>query len=366
MWALALGMVLWGTWLTRRHLKPGGSSVKPEPVTILKPIKGVDFQLEENLESFFRLEYPKFELLFSVAQETDPACEIIKRVATKYPRVRARIFIGDVRVGQNPKVNNIVKGYQAARHDWILVSDSNVRVPRDYLQVVTQDFDRETGVVTAVVGGEYLGRGFGAPLEATYLNTFYARWMMIAVQFGAPVVIGKSMLFRKSEAERFGGVEVLAKYLAEDYMTGHAMKLLGRRVRVMHEPIKQIIGDYTFKDFWARHVRWGRIRRSQSPLVFPLEPLLSFWVSGALGAFALHHFCDVAVFDTLVFHACVWALCDISLMKRMNEEIKPRNIIAWLVRETLHVPLWVHVAMGQTVMWRGNKLHLREGGLLET
>jgi ceramide glucosyltransferase len=245
------------------------------------------------------------------------------------------------------------------------VSDSNIRVPRDYLKVVTQDFNERTGVVTAVVSGEYRGRGFGAPLEATYLNTFYARWMMIAAKFGAPVVIGKSMLFRKSEADRFGGVELLAKYLAEDYMTGHAMKLLGLDVKVMREPVVQMIGDYSFKEFWSRHVRWGRIRRSQAPLLFPLEPLLSFWISGALGAFALSHFASFAWIETLLAHACIWALCDIALMKRMKEEIKPKNMLAWIVRESLHVPLWIHVAMGNTVNWRGNKLRLNVGGLLE-
>lgn len=365
-WGLALGLVMWGTWLTRRHLRPRTPTFRPEPVSILKPLKGLDFQLEENLESFFRLEYPKFELLFSVASEDDPACAVVKRVASKFPRVRSRIFIGDVRVGGNPKVNNLVKSYQAAVHDWILVSDSNIRVPREYLKVVTQDFDERTGVVTAVVAGAAFGRGFGAPLEATYLNTFYARWTMIAVKLGAPVVIGKSMLFRKSEANRFGGVDVLARYLAEDYMTGVAVKRLGHRVKVMHEPVVQMIGDYTFKEFWSRHVRWGRIRRSQSPLVFPLEPLLSFWISAALGAFALSHFGVLRPWETLAVHACVWMSSDLLLMKRMNEEIKPKMLLAWIVRETLHVPLWIHVAMGNTVNWRGNRLRLNEGGLLET
>jgi ceramide glucosyltransferase len=359
-------MIIWGTWLTRRHLRRTTPTFRPEPVSILKPLKGLDFQLEENLESFFRLDYPKFEILFSVASADDAAYEVIHRVASKFPRVRARIFIGEVKVGGNPKVNNLVKSYQAAAHDWILVSDSNVRVPRDYLKSVTQDFDEQTGVVTAVVAGEYLGRGFGAPLEATYLNTFYARWMMIAIKLGAPVVIGKSMLIRKSEANRFGGVELLAQYLAEDYMTGHAMKLLGHKVKVMREPIVQMIGNYSLKEFWSRHVRWGRIRRSQSPLVFPLEPLLSFWVSGSLGGFALSHFGIFQFTEALIMHACVWAMCDIILMKRMNEAIKPKNMLAWIVRESLHVPLWIHVAMGNTVNWRGNQLRLHEGGLLET
>jgi ceramide glucosyltransferase len=359
-------MVIWGTWLTLKQLRKRPAQVKPQAISILKPLKGLDFQLEENLESFFRLEYPKFELLFSVASNEDPACEIIRRVSSKFPRVRARIFIGEVKIGGNPKVNNLIKSYQAASHDWILISDSNVRVPRDYLHAVSQEFDDETGVVTAVVSGQYLGRGFGAPLEATYLNTFYARWMLIAIAFGNPVVIGKSMLFRKSEANRFGGVELLSRYLAEDYMAGQAMKHLGKSVKVMHEPIVQMIGNYTFEEFWSRHVRWGRIRRSQSPLTFPLEPLLTFWVSGVLGSFGLSHFHLLPFANAFAVHALIWFLCDITLMLRMKQTLRPQNLLAWIVRETLHLPLWAHVAMGNTVNWRGNKLKLNQGGLLET
>jgi ceramide glucosyltransferase len=359
-------MVIWGTWLTLRHLRPRSATVKPQAVSILKPLKGIDFQLEENLESFFRLDYAKYELLFSVASEDDPACDIIRRVASKFPRVRSRIFYGETKVGGNPKVNNLSKSYQAASHDWILVSDSNVRVPRDYLQIVTQDFDEQTGIVTSVVSGQYLGRGFGAPLEATYLNTFYARWMTIAVWFGAPVVIGKSMLFRRSEANRFGGFDVLSRYLAEDYMAGHAMKLLGKKVKVMREPVVQMIGNYSFNEFWSRHVRWGRIRKSQSPLTFPIEPILSFWISGSLGAAGLSHFTNLGFATGLAVHALIWSLCDVALMLRMKQTMRLQNLAAWIVRETLHLPLWAHAAVGNTVNWRGHKLTLNQGGLLET
>ena len=95
-WCLALGMVVWGTWLTLNHLRPPNTSVEKKPISILKPLKGLDFELEENLESFFRLEYPKFELLFSVAHESDEACMIVRRLIAKYPRVRARISIACV------------------------------------------------------------------------------------------------------------------------------------------------------------------------------------------------------------------------------------------------------------------------------
>ncbi len=365
-WCLALGMVVWGTWLTLNHLRPPKTSVEKKPISILKPLKGLDFELEENLESFFRLEYPKFELLFSVAHESDEACMIVRRLIAKYPRVRARISIGETLIGKNPKVNNLVKIYQNASHDWILISDSNVRVSRDYLQAVTARFDESTGVVTAIVSGQYRGKGFGSPLEATYLNTFYARWTLIAQRLGAPVVIGKSMLFRKSEATRFGGIELLSRYLAEDYMTGLAMKALGKKVKIMNEPVVQMIGAYSLKEFWSRHVRWGRIRKAQSPLSFPLEPLLSIWISGSLGAHALSHFHVLTFSQALGLHVGIWFMSDLLLMWKFKERPRFKNLLAWFVRETIQVPLWVHVAMGNSVLWRGHRLKLQRGGLLES
>ncbi len=359
-------MVLWGTWLTLSHLRRRPAERKLEPISILKPLKGLDFQLEENLESFFRLEYPSFELLLSVASESDPAYAVVKHVMTKFPRVRASVYVGDVGIGLNPKVNNLIKSYQSARNDWILISDSNIRVSPKYLDAMVEPFDERTGVVTAVVTGQYLGKGFGAPLEATYLNTFYARWMLIAWMFGTPVVIGKSMLFRKSQANRFGGVELLGRYLAEDFMAGQAMKMLGLSIKIMREPTVQIIGSYPLKEFWQRHVRWGRIRKSQSPLTFPIEPLLSFWISGALGAYALSYFSLISFWPALVLHAAIWFLSDLAQMWCFNEKPTPKNIIAWLVRETIFVPLWVHIACGRSVSWRGAKFKLQRGGLLES
>lgn len=337
-----------------------------EPVSILKPLKGLDYGLETNLESFFRLQYPKFELLFSVATEDDPAIALVQKLMTKHPRVQARLLVGEVLIGGNPKVNNLVRSYQSAKHDWILISDSNIRVARDYLQAVVAEFTPDTGVITALVSGETLGTGVGAALETTYLNTFYARWTLIASTFGAPVVIGKSMLLRKSEASRFGGIELLARYLAEDYMAGHAMKLLGKKVKIMSEPVVQMIGNYSLKEFWMRHVRWGRIRKSQAPLTFPLEPLLSLWISGFFMAHSLTVIAGFAFAKVLCSYVAFWFACDVVLMLKFRQKPNFRNAAAWLARETLQLPLWIHVAQANTVNWRGHKLRLKRGGLLET
>jgi ceramide glucosyltransferase len=333
-------------------------------VSILKPVKGAEEHLEENLDSFFALEYPCFELLFTVADENDPAIPVIEKLIGRHPKVSSRLFVGEVVVGSNPKVNNLVKSYRQARYDAILISDSNVRVGHEYLRAVVASFGENVGIVTAVVCGDHVA-SLGAALEASFLNTFYARFMVIADRVGTPVVIGKSMLFRKSEAERFGGIRALARYLAEDYMAGQAMRLLGRKIELMDQPVVQPLGRYDFWSFWSRHIRWGRLRKSQAPLAFVFEPLMSFWISGLIGAWAMSAVLGVGFWMVFAIHTLFWCSLDLAMMKIVSGRIRWWAPFSWIVRESLHFPLWLNIASGRTVIWRGRKLTLTHGGLLE-
>src|SRR3989344_3043795 len=154
---LALGLTICGTLLTLRRFRTPPPHLRRDfaryPVTILKPLKGVDPALEANLESFFLLDYPEYEIFFSVADPNDPALKVVRRVLRRHPDVKARVLVGAVELGLNPKVNNMVLSYDRASHDLILISDSNVRVKPDYLTRVVAHMDRDVGIVTAVVAG---------------------------------------------------------------------------------------------------------------------------------------------------------------------------------------------------------------------
>jgi len=319
--------------------------------------------MEENIESFFRLEYPRFELLFSVAESGDPAREIVERMMKKYPRVAAQLFIGDIDIGPNPKVNNMIRGYEKARFDWILISDSNTRVDPIYLRRLTPHLNARVGVLSAVVAGRNPD-GVGGLLEAAYLNTFFARWTHLAAVLGRPFVIGKSMCFRKSTAERFGGIRNLAHYIAEDHMLGQAVLRLGLKVVIMTDPVKQHIGDYKISSFWKRHVRWGRIRKSQAPLVFLFEPFVGALMSGLMGAIAFKNWLGVPPELFFLAHVGLWSLCDGLMIYRLESKLKMKAIFAWVLRELLALPLWIHMACGSTILWRGNRLKIMPGGLV--
>lgn len=330
------------------------------PVTILKPLKGVDPGLRENLEGFFRLDYPGFELIFSVADARDPALALVQSLKAGFPGIPCRIVIGEQGRGGNPKVNNLVRAYDLASHDWILISDSNVRVKPDYLKRFVAHLDNDVGLVTAVVRGSG-AEGFGARLETAYLNTFYSRGMVIANKAGHPCAVGKAMLFNRSTAKRFGGIATLDRYLAEDYMAGEAMRALGLKVIIATDPVTQHLGHSSFKDYWLRHVRWGRIRKAQEPLAFLLEPLGSHLLPAMIGALALK---TLGVPWLLPFagHLLIGLASDSLLASRIGGSF---HWHAWAARELLALPLWLYTACGKTVQWRGRKMTIRMGGLLE-
>ena len=362
----ATSSLLAGTWLAFRHARRQPPYLDAPfglfPVSILKPLKGHDPSLRENLESFFLLDYPEYELLFSVASPSDPAKPIVAELMDRYPRIRARLVVGEVKVGVNPKVNNLVTAYEHARHDWLLISDSNVRVERDYLKRLVGHLDNGVGMVTQVVAGQQAG-GVGGLLEQAYLNTFYVRGMLLAAALGRPCVVGKAMLFRRSDADRFGGLKVLGRFLAEDFMAGEAMRRLGLRVVIASDPVTQVIGYHSVRQFWNRHLRWGRIRKKQALPAFVLEGLLSAMVAVPAGALALAELLSLPTWALALGLGGIWYTCDAAV-----SAVVARRWLApwaWLGREMLSIPLWIGTLLGNRVEWRGRKLTLGPSGLLE-
>lgn len=367
LWFIITALTIWGNFLAQKKLASSPPHLDAPfnlyPVTILKPLKGADAALEKNIESFFELDYPNYEILISVPSFNDPAYSIAARTIARNPRIKARLFAGEAKIGPNPKINNILKAYESALNDWILISDSNVRVERNYLKRLVAHLEPGVGLVTAIVAGRE-AHGLGGRLESTYLNTFYARGMSLIERLGHPCVVGKSMLFQRSTATRFGGIQNLARYLAEDYMAGEAMLRLGLRVVVATDPVPQIIGQYSFKEFWSRHIRWGRIRKAQAPLAFLFEPLTGCFLSACLGAWASSQLFNITPWFILVFHFSVWSLGDLLLMLRLGERAHVLMPAWWFLRELLAFPLWIHIASGNTVNWRGTHLTIQQGGML--
>jgi ceramide glucosyltransferase len=341
-------------------------------LSILKPLKGAEPSLESNLESFFKAETAiPFELLFSIESTRDTAYPLLTRLIWKYPEINSRVFILEQSKltppsGKNPKLKNVNESFENARYDAILISDSNVLLKKGELEALISELDEETGIVTAIVSATSF-RGLGGALESVFLGTFYARFMALCNRFAKPCVVGKAMLFRKSQSERFGGLRLLSEFLAEDFMAGESMRKLGLKVKTSCVPVTQILGNYSFGTFWARHVRWGRIRKSHAPLAFFVEPIFGSLPMGLIGAYGLQTGFSLpfglGLLGSWMFLCILDGLCylrttECSVLFTLGFPV------FWTIREVLALPLWIKIASGNGIDWRGNRFTLAPGGLL--
>src|SRR5262249_44299067 len=251
-------------------------AVDAPPVTIVRPVCGVDNFVDDTLASTFALDYPSYEIIFCVAHERDPVVPIVRALMAAHPHVHTRLLVGDDRVSQNPKLNNCVKGWDAAAHDWIVIADSNVLMPRDYIQRLLAAWQPGCGLVCAPPIGAR-PENIWAELECAFLNTYQARWQYCADTLGNGFAQGKTMLWRRPDLEAAGGIRALGAELAEDAASTKLVRACGRDVHLVDAPFAQPLGHRGFREVWRRQTRWARLRRASFPHLFLPEGL-----SGAL------------------------------------------------------------------------------------
>lgn len=239
-------------------------------VTIVRPLCGLDHGIEATLRSSFTLDYPRYDLIFCVAHAGDPVVALTQQLMRAYPLVRSRLLIGDERISINPKLNNCVKGWNAATASWIVLADANVLMPRDYLQRLFASWQLDTGLVCAPPIGS-APAGFWAEVECAFLNSYQARWQYFADSLGLGFAQGKTMLWRRDVLDTAGGMRALAAEVAEDAASTKLVRKAGLRVRLVDGPFAQPLGRRELAAVWQRQVRWARLRRASFPLWFAAE-----------------------------------------------------------------------------------------------
>jgi len=164
--------------------------------------------LEETLASIFAVDYPEYEIIFCIEDAADPIAPLVRGLIAEHPGIPARLLVGADRVGVNPKLNNVVKGWKAARHPWIVMADSNVLMPPDYLERLISRWRPESGIVCSPPIGSR-PENFAAHIECAFLNTYQARWQYAGECIGFGFAQGKTMLYRRDVIEAGGGIEAL-------------------------------------------------------------------------------------------------------------------------------------------------------------
>ncbi len=231
------------------------------PISILKPLRGLDDNLFDNLASFCTQDYPEYEILFCLQDFNDPAYKVAKKIKDKYANRNISLVIEKCNVGLNPKINNLIPAYKKSRYPYILISDSNVMVDKYYLREITRHTkDPEVGLVNNLIQGVG-GRSLGALFENLHLNSFIIGSVSFLDKFfGMPCVIGKSMLMKKDDLEVLGGLFAFKDILAEDFIIGREMRRSGKRIALSNYLIRNVNEYWGVKRFLNRHTRWGKLR----------------------------------------------------------------------------------------------------------
>jgi ceramide glucosyltransferase len=361
-------LCMWSAAAFLREQKAADKSVRPTQglpsVSIVKPLKGADPEMYESFRSHCVQDYPEYEIIFGVSEADDPATELVKRLKQEFPEHAIQMMVCEQKLGANIKVSNLAQMAREAKYDILVVSDSDIRVPSDYLRrVVALLTDSTVGLVTCLYRGVASGT-LGSRLEALGISTDFipgvlaARTLERGIRFG----LGSTLAFRQQDLQAIGGFESFTDYLADDYELGKRIAALGKEVKISDVVVETLLGRYTMGEFLTHQLRWARTVRDARPwgyaglgLTFGL-PWALLAVGAALGAswtWAL--LIAVLAMRLGVTFAVGWRV----LLDRQAITMAPllllRDIIAPLV--------WIESFVGNTVVWRGERFELRKGKL---
>ncbi len=335
----------------------------PPAVSIVQPLCGMEAFTRETLRSIFALDYPDYEILFCLASANDPIAPLVSAAIAANPGRQARLLIGDDRLNGNPKLNNMAKGYEAARCDWVIFANSNVLMPPDYIQRLLARWRPSTGIVCSPPIGSR-PQSFGAEIECAFLNTYEARWQYAAEAAGFGFAQGKTMLWRRDIMEAGGGIDALGAEIAEDAASTKVVHAQGLYAHLVSEPFQQPLGARRLKDVWARQLRWARLRRATFPLHFAPEILTTSLVMIAAAAVAAPEFGIRAPVAALLA-AAYWYALEALLALAAGWPLGWASLPAMVARDFLLPVLWGEGWKRDNFVWRGNAMSVDEANLQE-
>lgn len=359
--AASLGYVLLAMARLRAFAAAAGAppGARP-PLTVLKPVCGLDAGLYENLRSFCLQDYPRFQVIFGVADEADPALPVLRRLQAELGHHDIDIVVDPRLHGANRKISNLVNMSARARHDILVIADSDMRVGPDYLSAVAAPFgDPAVGAVTCLYTGTATGN-LASVLGAAYINECFLPSVLVATAFGRiDYCFGATMCVRREVLAAFGGFERLACVLADDYMLGRLVAAQGRRVVLSHHLVENLVHEPSLRALFLHELRWARTVRSVQPVGFAFSflsyavPMAFLNLLAAAGSGLSLALLGAAVALRVRMHYTA------RRCLRLSGPARP-----WLapLRDILCFVVWAASFLGRTVRWRDGDLRVQTNG----
>jgi ceramide glucosyltransferase len=335
------------------------------PVSILKPLKGTDPEMYESFRSHCLQDYPEYEIIFGVSDPNDPAIRLVEQLKTEFPQRAIRLIVCPERLGANVKVSNLAQMVREARHEYVIVNDSDIRVEPDYLRRVLAPLsDPKVGLVTCLYRG-VANSSVGSRLESLGISTDFCTGVLAAqtVENGMRFGLGSTLAFRQRDLRMIGGFEAFADDLADDYQIGSRISALGLKLKLSEVVVETFLPRYTLRGFADHQLRWARTVRDSR-----------FWGYVGLGlTFGL----PWAMLLVLVAHGAGWAwgLLAATLAMRVSVALVVGKLVlhdrqvvaslAWIpLRDLFALLVWIVSFAGHTVAWRGDRFRLENGKLV--
>jgi len=332
------------------------------PVTVLVPLRGTEPGLEENLRSIADQEYPEYQVVFGVARSDDPALPIARRVATSLPSRHIEIDIGACAVTRNPKLANVISMMRLARHDVLVLCDSDTRVDASYLrEVVAPLEDSSIGLVTCLFAGVPQDEALASKLIAMFMNDQFIPSALVEGLFG-PLRhgFGPTNALRADVLRAIGGFEALGEHLADDFMLGNEIAARGLRVVISKYVLRTTVSEPNLAALFRHELRWHRTIRGVEPAGYA-GMFITYPVPLAL--FALLFARNRARAATLL----VVALLARTALQRVSAHalgVKPAGPWLILPRDFFGLAVWASGLIGTSVHWRDSHLHVDTGDVL--
>lgn len=328
------------------------------PISILKPLAGLDDGLEENLATFFEQDYPAFEILFAVRRADDAAVPVVETLRARYPAVPSRLIVTGEPPYPNAKVFSLDRMLAAARHGLVVMSDSDVRVTPDFLRTLAAEFqDPALGLATCPYRAAP-GRSFWSTLEAVGLNTEFIGGVLVARMLeGMKFALGPTIAARRETLERIGGFDRLKDYLAEDFVMGKLAAEAGFGVILSSYVIEHRIGSQPFAANLRHRLRWNRSTRRSRPWGYagqvftnPLPLALIFWALAP-------SWWPVVAAAIALRAAAAWAGA-----AALGDRLVPRRWYLVPLQDLAGFLVWLAGFFGDTILWRGRRYRVLPDG----